>query len=224
MQNSNLIELAKTLNDAGIPPHFEPPQARFLIQIWRQVAKGEPVAPEQIKQIAAGVEIPLDDATAFIKQAGERDKNGNVVGFVGLSQNKHAHKFQVNGYTFSTWCAWDSLFLPIMLGQTAQVESTCPTTKEIIRLNITPEKVAQYKPANAIVSIVTPQPSKSGPESVEQVWMVFCHQVHFFSNRQAASRWFSEKNLEGSFLSIEEGFELGSLAFKDILQHNEDAK
>jgi alkylmercury lyase len=224
MQNSNLIELARTLNDAGIPPRFEPPQARFLIQMWRQVAKGEPVAPEQIKQIASRVKIPLDDATAFIKQASERDKDGNVVGFFGLSQKKHPHQFQVNGHTMSTWCAWDSLFLPVMIGQSAEVESTCPATKEKIRLTIAPEKVVQYEPTETVVSIVTPEPTKSGPESVEEVWMVFCHQVHFFSNLQSVSEWFSEKNFEGTFLSIEEGFELGVLAFKDILQHNEDTK
>ena len=224
MQNNNLIELARKLNNAGIPPLFEPPQARFLIQMWRQVAKGEPVAPEQIKQIASIVEIPFDDANALIKQASEQDKDGNVVGFMGLSQNKHAHKFQVNGYTFSTWCAWDSLFLPVMIGKKVKVESTCPATKENIRLTITPEKVVQYAPAEAVVSIVTPQPTKSGPESVEEVWMIFCHQVHFFRSPQAASEWFSEKNFKGTFLSIEEGFELGRLAFKDILQHNEGTK
>ncbi len=219
MNKVNLTELAKSLNDAGIPPRFETEQIRFLIHVWRQVAKGQPVGAEQINQIASRVEIPLDGANDLIEQSAERDKEGNVVGFVGLSQDKHPHQFQVNYQSLSTWCAWDSLFLPVMLNQTAEVVSTCPATKEEIRLTITPKKVETYKPAEAVISMVKPEPTKSGPESVEEIWMVFCHQVHFFSSSQAASEWFSGKNLKENILSIEEGYELGRLAFGELLQY-----
>ena len=39
-----------------------------------------------------------------------------------------SHRFEVAGRTLYTWCAWDSLFLPQILGQEAEVESTCPLT------------------------------------------------------------------------------------------------
>ncbi len=77
MNKVNLTELAKSLNDAGIPPRFETEQIRFLIHVWRQVAKGQPVGAEQINQIASRVEIPLDGANDLIEQSAERDKEGN---------------------------------------------------------------------------------------------------------------------------------------------------
>ena len=79
MHNVNLVELAQSLNDAGIPPRFEPDQARFVVQLWRQVARGQPVRAEQIKQIASRVEIDLDEANALLEQGAERDKQGSVV-------------------------------------------------------------------------------------------------------------------------------------------------
>ena len=218
MHNVNLVELAQSLNDAGIPPRFEPDQARFVVQLWRQVARGQPVWAEQIKQIASRVEIDLDEANALIEQGAERDKQGRVVGFIGLSQNKHPHQFLINGQPLSTWCAWDSLFLPVMLNQTAKVVSTCPVTKNEIKLTITPDKVEQYEPTEAVMSIVRPKPTKSGFESVEEVWMIFCHQVHFFSSYQVANEWLAEKNIEGEILSIEEGYELGSLTFGELIK------
>ena len=77
-----------------------------------------------------------EEATAFIKQVGELDKEGNIVGWMGLSQKDHPHKFRINGHKLATWCAWDTLFLPALLKRTAKVESTCPSTKELVRLTM----------------------------------------------------------------------------------------
>ena len=105
-----------------------------------------------------------------------------------------------------------------MLNQTAKVVSTCPVTKNEIRLTINPDKVEQYEPTEAVMSIVRPNPTKSGFESVEEIWMIFCHQVHFFSSYQVANEWLAEKNIEGEILSIEEGYELGSLSFGELIK------
>ncbi len=99
----------------------------------------------------------------------ERDPDGNVVGIAGLSQKQHPHRFTVNGIRLSTWCAWDSLFLPVMLQQTALVSSRCPSTGETIRLTITPEGVTSYQPASIVISIVIPQPTKNELVSVEEI-------------------------------------------------------
>jgi alkylmercury lyase len=216
MEKQNIQELAETLNKAGIPPRFEPEQARFLIRMWQQVAQGRPVSIDRINAIGADEHISRQKITEFIAQVSERDKSGNVVGIVGLSQNKHPHSLTINGQTLSTWCAWDSLFLPGILKQRSKIESTCPVTKNRISITIGLEKVERFEPRNTAVSIVIPDVDANGIESVEKIWMIFCHQVHFFSSSEVASKWISEKGINARVLSVPEAFELGRLAFKDL--------
>ncbi len=47
--------------------------------------------------------------------------------------------------------------------------------------------------------------------------MLFCHNVHFFSSPEAASQWLSEKNIDAEVLTVEEGYELGQMAFAELL-------
>ncbi len=218
VKSANLAEIAGALHEAEIPPRFEPGESRLLVRLWRLVADGRPVSPQQVERIASSLRLPLDAATSFVSKVSERDAAGNVVGIVGLSQNDHPHRFEVNGHRLATWCAWDSLFLPIVLNQTAKIRSFCPATKTTIRLTVTPEKVEEFEPPTAVMSLVVPEVTKSGRESVEEVWMTFCCFVHFFSSREAASKWFSGKNREPIILSVEESYRLGRMAFEGVLR------
>lgn len=219
MENRTLAQIAKALRKAEIPPRFEPDESRLLIQVLRRVADGGPVSLAQLEDVASSLRMPLDGAVAFVRQVTERDREGSVVGVLGLSQNNHPHRFVVNGHTLATWCAWDSLFLPVILKQTAKLESSCPATKTRIRLTITPDKVEQCEPTNAAISIVVPAVTKKGRESVEEIWMTFCHFVHFFSSPESASEWFAGRNRDVSILSVEEAYQLGRMAFEDLLAY-----
>jgi len=221
MKKSNVAELAKALNAAGIPPLLKPHESQFLIQVSQLVAEGQPVSFEQIQEIAKNIQMTSEEATTFAKQMGEVNREGNIVGWMGLSQQDHPHKFQINTHKMATWCAWDTLFLPLILRRTARVESTCPSTKELVHLTIRPDKVESFEPREAVISIVIPKIGKMGPESVEEIWMTFCHQVHFFISPAAASSWLSGKHIEASILSVDEGYQLGKLAFKEILKYVE---
>jgi len=106
-----------------------------------------------------------------------------------------------------------------MLQQTALVWSHAQSTGETIRLTITPEGVTSKQPDSTVISIVIPQPTKHGLESVEEIWMTFCHHIHFFSTSQAAREWFAAQGQEIAILTIEEAFELGRLALSEVLRH-----
>lgn len=56
----------------------------------------------------------------------ERDQNGAVVGFSGLTLRPTAHTFVVGGRRLHTWRAWDALFLPVMLATTAREPGKTP--------------------------------------------------------------------------------------------------
>src|SRR5260370_2815629 len=192
MEGFRLDQLAEGLRAAGIRQAFTPDVSRLTVRLWRE--------------IASALDLPQQTAREVLHKMCERDGDGNVVGIAGLSQNQHPHRFTVNGIRLSTWCAWDSLFLPVMLQQTALVSSSCPTTGETIRLTITPEGVTSYQPASTVISIVIPQPTTSGLESVEEIWTTFCHHVHFFASPQGAQDGVAARGQKIAILTIAEAF------------------
>ncbi len=220
MEGLRLDQLAEALREAGIRQAFTPDVSRLTVRLWREIARGGPVSQQRVEQIASALDLPQQTAREVLHKMCERDGDGNVVGIAGLSQNQHPHRFTVNGIQLATWCAWDSLFLPVMLQQTALVLSQCPVTGGTIRLTITPDGVTSKHPESAAISIVIPQPTTSGLESVEEIRTTFCHHIHFFSLPQAAQEWVATRGQEIAILTIEEAFELGRLTLSEVFQHN----
>jgi alkylmercury lyase len=218
-EGRRLEHFARALQEAGIRQAFTPDVSRLVVRLWREIARGGPVSPERVEQIASALDIEQQTAHEVLDKMCERDRDGNVVGIAGLSQNQHPHRFTIKGIRLATWCAWDALFLPVMLQQTAEVSSQCPVTGEVIRLTITPEGVTSYQPASAVISIVIPQTTTSGLESVEEIWTTFCQHVHFFASPQAAQEWVAARGQEIAILTIEEAFELGRLTLSEVLRH-----
>ena len=69
------------------------------------------------------------------------------------------------------------------------------------------------------VFIVLLDPDTDQVESVEQIYMTFCHNVLFFASREKAEAWAAEKPYEVAVLSIDEAFELGKQAFASLLKY-----
>lgn len=108
-----------------------------------RLAKGQPVDAAQFAE-ALGVSpsegralLARDSIKAFTYP----DERGPVVGFGGLAAAPMHHRFEVDGRTLWTWCAWDSLFIPEILGKQARVTSTDPENGELIRLLVSPHRV-----------------------------------------------------------------------------------
>jgi alkylmercury lyase len=95
------------------------------------------------------------------------------------------HRFTIGGRTLSAWCAWDTLFLPQLLGQTAEVESASPAQGGEVRLIVTPEGVEGVDPEHAQMSFILP--NATGIQ--KDVLTTFCHFVHFFPSRQIGESW-----------------------------------
>ena len=67
-----------------------------------------------------------------------------------------------------------------------------------------------------MISIVVPEAGAT--DSLEAVWMMFCQQVLFFASRATGERFFADREADVYFLSIEEAFELGRLAFAPVYE------
>jgi len=219
MNRQRLAVLAEKLRSSGVPTHFGEAKSRLLIKVWRAVLEGQPVHLPAIRGFAQQLSMNTEDAISFVYQISERDDRGDIVGIFGLSQIEHPHKFLITGRGFYTWCAWDALFLPPMLQQSARVESTCPQTGLTVTAELTPEGVKSCLPATAVLSIVLPETDGFELSSFEAVWSSFCCNVHFFSSAVAARAWTSGKKQAFQVLSITEGFQLGLLAFREMLEY-----
>jgi alkylmercury lyase len=58
----------------------------------------------------------------------DRNGQGGVIAFGGLSLAPAEHSFEVGGQQLFSSRAWDTLFLPALLERPAEVRSTCPLT------------------------------------------------------------------------------------------------
>jgi|GEM_PF-124290 len=203
-------EVATALRASNFPRRLGADRTRLRTEVLRLVARGRPVSMQKVEQIAAELGMPNSAATSFISKVSERDGDGNILGILGLSQRAHPHRFELKDCVLSTWCAWDALFLPALLKQRATVESSCPVTKERIRLKITPKKIEEVSPSDCVVTIAVPATS---PDAVEEIWAAFCHFVLFFASEDAASRWVSKRKQDLRIVSVEEAYNLGRRAF-----------
>lgn len=183
------------------------------------LTRGQPVSAEQL---AASAELPLEIVQAALRQmweqGGEFDANGNLVG-LALTLNPTHHRFRIKDQELYTWCALDAIFLPGLLGETAEVESSCPITGETIRLTVTPYGVARYNPPDIVLSIAVPgvscnREAPSDKEDRATRAREGCHQMHFFSSRVAAEAWV--KDYPGAAIfTVEEAWRLAKLNWID---------
>lgn len=200
--NPDLRELADAIS--GAMPPLPPEEQRFALALYRQLARGEPVP---IDSLAVDVDGKPPDVDATLERwpGVYRDGAGRVVAFWGLAIPEMPHRFRVDGRRLYTWCAWDALFIPELIGRTAEVESQSPVSGDSVRLTVTPEQVLQVAPEGTVVSMLVP-----AERFDEQVIMSFCHFVHFFPSVADAEPWLGEHS-ETFLLSVDEAFELGRL-------------
>ncbi len=195
-------------------PRLEPESARVALHLYRLLAQGEPVAPRALAEAAGLPEERVNGMLAVWR--GVYYEGEAIIGFWGLTPRPFSkHLFKVDGRKLYTWCAWDTLFIPQILGRTAEVESPCPVTGEVIRLSISPERVESCEPAEAVVSMMEP------PEDIaEDIVAKFCHYVYFFRSPEAGAQWCAD-NPGATLMSIEAAHALGRrknlLRFKDAL-------
>ncbi len=203
MQNTKVAvqELARKITH-GMPAIGS--NERQIVVHYRLLGAGEPVSP---RQLADAVNLPEPRVRQILGQwpGVYYDSDGSVIGFWGLALGEMPHRFEVGGRTLYTWCAWDSLFIPEMLGKPARVTSADPVTKEKISLVVGPDGVEEISPATTVVSFLTPDRPFD-----QDIIMKFCHFIHFFASPETAAKWTTAH--PGTFLlSVGDAYALGRL-------------
>ena len=212
-------EIARRYEELGIPGERPAEESRLILGVLRAIAEGEPVTSERLHDIATQAPMGADAAEELLSGITERDQDGDVIGLMGLTQNRGFDiVFTVEGRELRTWCALDSLFLPLLLDREATVAAGSALHGEPVHLTAGPDGVRDIHPAGATVSLVIPSVStRRGIRRVEDMWQAFCHQVRFFASPGEAEEWAQDKQeLELAQLSVEETYELASRAWADL--------
>jgi alkylmercury lyase len=183
--------------------------APLALALLDELANGEPVGVSQLSRAAGRDEADLA-ATLDRWPNVHCDAQARVVAFGGLSVLPTDHRFEVAERRLYTWCAWDTLFLPALLGREARVESTCPVTGTEVRLTVGPEGVRAAQPTSPQVSF--PAPASTVTFDINAS---FCCHVHFLADQAAADAWLAQ-NPRGLTLGLEDAVELGRLATQPL--------
>lgn len=128
MTATNSKTLGQLWEEALPTPSPEEQQAGLVL--LSELAKGQPVI---VAQFAEALGRPVGDVHAMLNVWPLRtlvytDEDGRIANFFGLSTIRTKHAFSIHGRTLWANCAPDSLFLPELLGETAEVESRDPRT------------------------------------------------------------------------------------------------
>jgi len=189
-----LLALFPQLDDVG---------RTIALALYRQLAEGAPVP---LGALAARLQISSDAVGEQMRAwpGVYYDGHRRVIGFQGLTIAPMAHRLRVEGRELYAWCAWDTLFLPELVGATMHVESTCRATGHAIHLTVTPQALESAAPPETVISFLIPQSA----EIKKDVITSFCHYVHFFSATQAARGWLAQRP-DAFLLGVTDAYKLG---------------
>lgn len=180
---------------------------RVALATYDLLTHGEPVTVDQVAEAAAigsgSVAQYLDEWAGVF-----RDRAGAVVGFWGLAISPLDPLYRLRSLDGTdlgfAWCAWDTLFLPHVLGRPLEVLASDGLSGDQLHLTVTPAGVARVEPPDAVVTFLVPE----APWEADIVTS-FCHKVLFFTDRDQAARWRARQNDDLALLSVAEAFEVG---------------
>ncbi len=203
---SDFFEFEALLN--AFPKEFieiTPREQTLAISLYRLLSLGEPVTHAQLAETST---VPSTESDRLLEKWNGvyYDDSKKIVGFLGLTLNETPHKMLIDGRKLYAWCAWDTLFLPALVGKTTQVISRCAQSGKRIQLTISPERIELFEPAATVLSFVTPDENGIREDVINN----FCHAVLFFQSPEAGEQWIAE-HPNTFLLSVQKAFALAQL-------------
>lgn len=140
-------------------PHLDARTGAVAVTLYRLLARGAPVRWAALAESTGLEESALREIVGG--WPGVYEEPGGLTGFGGLSvRDVSPHTLRVPGpppCTLHARCAWDTLFLPGVLDQPAEVRSLCGETGKPVRLTVTPAAVTYLEPPSTVLSMVEPR-------------------------------------------------------------------
>jgi alkylmercury lyase len=187
---------------------LDPQEQRAGIALYRLLAGGNSIARPELTQAMQWTGVPAGQflSSSNLRNLVEWGTDQTVIGFGGLTTRPSRHSLVVKDRRLHTWCAWDAMFIPELLGVTAMIESVCPQTGNPIRLRVNSNGIERMSDREPVLSFTMPDPTNQFT-STDQTILSFCSYVNLFDSRQAGTTWISTR--PGTFLlPVTDGFSL----------------
>lgn len=140
----------------GLSPEEVDRRVLGFTALVRGIAANGKVSPEDFSRDTGLSPEHANALFASLSAYGlERDEVGNIVG-AALTTRPTPHVISIPGVQLFAWCALDTLFIPGLIAEAAEICSTCPVSGDSVRLRVTPEGVESIEPARAVLSVVLP--------------------------------------------------------------------
>ena len=174
---------------AHLFPPLDRTARRIALATYRLLARQDRATPGEIAT-AAGVATGTVGEQIEIWPGVFRDGDGAVIGFWGLTGHAMPHRLTLSGGRARyTWCAWDALFIPDLLGTTAQVDSSTPLDGRPVGLQVSPLGARPLDPGQPPLHVSFRLPAAAAWQ--EDVVTTFCHHVFFLFEDEVA-RWLAD--------------------------------
>ncbi len=159
-------------------------EQRLAVAVFRLLSAG---GPATVTAAAAAARIPETAAAQALRSwpAVFWDDHDQVVGFWGLAvADIPPHRLRHAGTDFSAWCAWDPLFLALVIGD-LRIATTDPVTGEAITYRIGHDgAITGASHPDSVLSFLRPDTPWD-----DDVITTFCHYVRHFTGPATAEVW-----------------------------------
>ena len=182
-----------------------PELQKLSVMLYRLLALGAPVARERLGIGCALPEPRIEQLLPEFPATNlEFDEHGQIIAFGGLSLVPTHHRFNLDepGLCTSglhTWCVFDALFLPEILGKPATLLTYCPGSGAKLAVELAPGRVRSASPSGCVMSIVTPDSSAC----CDNLRRAFCDHVSLFKDEQTFKAW-SQGRLDVGSVTLQE--------------------
>ena len=197
---------------AGLPAQMstlEPTAQQIAIQLYRLLAQGQPVDLQRLSENTVSTDDEFSRALDRLSPEIKRDASDKMVAFAGLSLNPTPQMLWYEGRTLFTWCAWDALFIPHLLGGSVQVRCKDPEGKTTIRVAVKSDVGVSAVPRETVVTFPKPPEIDTQLLKADTV-SAFCSFVHFFESEETAGRWIDrQESNKVLILDLDTAYELG---------------
>lgn len=184
------------------PPELQ----RLIITLYRLMLGGEAVEMRALARALEQEEAGVRDLLKLVPEAAyDLGDDGRITAFIGLSSVPTRHRLITNRAILYTWCAFDALFLPDLLGIAAEIESLCPAGGGTIRIRLDAGRLERATPSEPVLSLVTPDRKAFAKDLRGE----FCCHVNFFANRDLFTKWAGGKAQMGA-VSLPEALRLAN--------------
>lgn len=198
--------LAQAFTDAA--PQLIYQEKKLSLSLYRLLANGLPVPVGKLAE-ASGIDDAEISKTLSSWAGVQFDDNGNVIGFWGLTVKPMQHQLILEDKTLYTWCAWDGLFIPELLGKPATLITQCPISKTRLSVFVDDKANFETPTPEIIMSFLEPRQAMFDEDIIGQ----FCHYIYLFQDRKTARQW-TASNPNTVLLDLTQAMELGRLKNK----------